>query len=489
MKLVWALLALFVVLNTAYLHRVPGLMGDEASEGENVFELWSGDKQFYQGERSYIGPFMDYVRMPFIKIMGATPLALRVPMLLVSIATFWLAWLVLRRLFGDEAGLLGAIIMLFSPVYIAHQRLAWAITLAPLLALIAIYLLTGNNKHKALLAGLALGLGIHNHILFVPAAAAIAVIGALSVLLGFDSPPLSSRSVGDRFKRLLSYWPAVIGLAAAISTQAVTLVSQTDDQGDPGAVASAAADRIYDLPKLLPLIMSGSSYVAHYTGQEFLSLAAVVITIIIALLIVMAAVFSRRRSVVLAWLLGLVVHLAVLLVLIDRYSLRYFVVFVLGSYVLAGVGLAAVMERVLKWNKKRLHIAALATAAGLSLAAATYIFIPFLNSGGSLAAFSLGNRTDVASALVDVRPLLKCLQGVGPVGSENVHIFNRLQFLSHEYPDLQVAPEEEIKNVKWRIHYRAGKEAQIPLERQLCPGLDHFIVESQTLKIDSGRQD
>ncbi|MDP3997081.1 MAG: hypothetical protein U1C49_02485 [Candidatus Andersenbacteria bacterium] len=54
---VWlvVMLGLFVVVNSLYLGSVPGLMGDEGSEGENVYEILHAESLItVQGERSYI---------------------------------------------------------------------------------------------------------------------------------------------------------------------------------------------------------------------------------------------------------------------------------------------------------------------------------------------------------------------------------------------------------------------------------------------------
>jgi hypothetical protein len=101
------------------------------------------------------------------------------------------------------------------------------------------------------------------------------------------------------------------------------------------------------------------------------------------------------------------------------------------------------------------------------------VLIPFLKTGGSTADFSLGNRTDSAAALVDTRPLVECLRGAGPVSSENIHIWNRLQFLSHEYQDLGVVPQDDTSHAKWLIEYRDAKQ---PDAGDRCPELTHFRI-------------
>jgi hypothetical protein len=275
------------------------------------------------------------------------------------------------------------------------------------------------------------------------------------------------------FKRLLSWWPAIIGFWAGFGTQAVVLTMFKDDQGDPAAVAQVFWDRFVSLPKVLPVLLSGSSYIARYTGVEFSLSVSWLITIIILCLILVALVLAIHRKA--AWVLffGLLIHLVVLTAMIDRFNLRYFVVFVLGAWALAGIGIGGLWQRLLrKYNGQWVSIC---IAIFLLFISAGLILIPFLRTGGSLNNFSLGNRTDSASALVDIRSLLSCVRGIGPVTSENVHIFNRLNFTSHRYPDLVVIDPDHIGKIKprWTINYRDDEHQ----EPGRCPDLKFFTVE------------
>lgn len=86
-----ALFIFFLIAHAAWLHRVPGLIGDEASEGENVYQILQSHTLVLQGERSYIGPLIDYLRVPFIFVFGYTALGLRAAVLVFALATYWLA--------------------------------------------------------------------------------------------------------------------------------------------------------------------------------------------------------------------------------------------------------------------------------------------------------------------------------------------------------------------------------------------------------------
>ncbi len=472
----WILFILFVLVNLSYLHRVPGLMGDEASEGQNVYELLDRGGITIMGERSYIGPLIDYIRVPFIKVFGYTALAVRLPMLLASLATFLLAASVLRRWFGEEKSLFPLIALTFSLPYLAHQRLGWAITLFPFFFFLTIWLAQRNGKHKWLGVGLAAGLGLHTHIMFAPTVAALFASGFIS---HWWEPASTAGDGASKAKGLLKFLLAAVGFWAGFGTQFAVLQLFTEDQGDPVAVGEVWTERLAALPDLLPVILSGSSYVAHYTGVEFSSGVAVGIMWLVIILAFVGVILAWRNKYVWLWVAGLAIHLLVLLYMIDRFSLRYFLMFTLGVYVLAGVGVGELVVRFSRVIKKEWFVSlkALGLAMVLSLGWIVVVLVPFLRTGGGITDFSLGNRTDSATALVDVRPLVECLVGQGSVSSENVHIYNRLLYMSHEYSDLKVIHETEAPTADFLVHYRRPSSPVVARASELCPGLAHFIVE------------
>lgn len=445
---------LFLISSTVYLHRVPGLFGDEATEGENVYELLRSGRIVVKGERSYIGPLVDYVRVPFVLVFGYSALALRMTMLLVSLATFGLAVIVFRRLFGEEAYLWVVVMMFFSPTYLLYQRLGWAITLFPFFALLLLFFLTDKRMHipyRSALAGLAAGLGLHNYIVFLPAIAGI--IGPCLV------------TFWRRPKELLKYWLALLGFWAGFGTQFAVIQLISEDQGSPREVISGFWGRVADLPSLLPLVLSGSSYVARYTGNEFSSLAMGIITLVLVVLVGMAVLFGRHRRVAILWLWGLAIQLLALTFIIDRFTLRYFVLFVLGIWVLAGVGLSVLA--------RRFTGAPAVVALALMVVIGAAVLVPYLRAGGSTERFSLGNRTDTAADFVDIRSLVSCVETLGPVWSDNPHVYNRLLYLSHDNEAIEL-PGSKYE-AHWLVDYRLPGE----LGGVKCPELTHFKVSKR----------
>ena len=456
---IWVLFALFLIANAAYLHRVPGLFGDEGSEGENVYQLLESDRIVVVGERSYIGPLIDYVRTPFVLLFGYNALSLRLVTLLVSIATFWLAATVLRRLFG-EAALMAMALLFFSPTYLLKQRLGWAITLFPFFAFLLLFILTDTRlklPYRSALAGLAAGLGLHNYIVYFPTLVGIG--GSwLGVMLMWPAISAGSQKGFLWWMKFLFFF--LLGFWAGFGSQFAVLQLFPEDQGEPAEVLSLVGERIAALPSALPPLLSGSAYAARYVGEGYSSITQGVITAILLALVLLAVAVSERRKVALAWLMGLALQLTFLVLMVDRFTLRYFVVFVLGVWALAGIGLH-VFTRKLTWLP-------LAAAIVLIAWTAATVFVPYLKTGGSTRLFSLGRYSDSSADFVDIRPLIACVHKAGPVWADNPHVYNRLLFLSRGDKDIWLPFDRNQAN--WIVDYRLpGEKAGV-----YCPELAHF---------------
>jgi hypothetical protein len=483
-RYIWALFLLFLVANTAYLHRVPGLFGDEASEGDNVYGLLHAERIVVVGERSYIGPLIDYVRAPFVLLLGYDALALRLVMLAVSIATFWLAAAVFRRLWGRQAVLMAIAMMFFSPTYLLYQRLGWAITLFPFFALLLLYFLTDQRiflPYRSALAGLAAGLGLQSYVVFLPTLVGV-VVSCVSLRLALSfrqaqekltqshSTPLAVLwfTLSGALRRGAEWWLALLGFWAGFGTQFAVIQLLPQDQGNPAEVLSLIWERMAALPAVLPLVLSGSSYAARYTGAEFSGRLVGGVTLILLVLAGAAAVLLPRRRMV--WLVGtgLILQLLVLTAMVDRFTLRYLVVFVLGVWMLAGVGLDTLTRR---W---RTPYASVAVALVLLLWTGGTVLRPYLTTGGSTGRFSLGNRTDTSAHFAATEPLYDCLSGSGTVFSDDPHILNSLVYTSRGRTDIEV-PASKYE-ADWLVEFILPGERSRVAKDQICPQLKHFRV-------------
>ncbi len=456
------LAVVFIALQAVCLTTIPGLMGDEAHEGENVFHMLDQKKMEVRGERSYIGAGIDYVRIPFVGAFGYTLLALRSVTFIASILFFVMSAYLLAKYLGAYQSLIPLIFLTFSPIYITQQRLSWAVTLLPLFAVATIWLLQSTWRHKFLLAGFVGGLGLANHLLFLPTLVAIIIC---AIICAIRKP-----------QAILSAWPFIIGFIAGFAMQFTIIQLYPDDQGSQKMIAETFFDRIHALPTLFPELVSGSSYIASYTGHELNPIVMAAITSALSILAIFALTISKHKKI--AWIIAtaLIIHTLVLLRIIDRFSLRYMTVFTFGFLVLSGIGLESIVAFA---RKRRPIIAPIITwlvCSALVLWAIFGIAVPYAKTGGSTNVFSLGNRTDSASALVDTRQLFACVNNLGPVTSENVHIYNRLEFWSRQYPGVQFVDEDHKKEARYAVDYRISGNTKAGMPGTICPQLTNFRI-------------
>lgn len=469
----------FLMLNCAFLPSIPGFMGDESHEGENVYHIIADQKIAVIGERSYIGPMIDYIRIPFVLLLGYTPIAMRSVMVVTSLLFYAISAYLLVRYVGNQESIIPLLLLTFSPIYITQQRLSWAITLIPLFAVLLIFALTSSWKQKYLLAGLIAGLGLANHLIFLPTLTAIIIAFVLFFVMPDLFGYLRRRRIDSRLRGNDLLLPLIIGFMAGFAMQFAILQLYPDDQGSQTAIAETFMTRITALPSLLPELISGSSYIASYTGVELSPIVMNVIAIILALFATVALAIPKHRKV--SWIIciALLIHLFVLLRIVDRYSLRYFTTFILGVWLLSGIGIEGLVGYIRKKIPSIAYMATSAITLLLIMWSVFGIFVPYIKTGGSTAVFALGNRTDSASALVDTTELLSCVRGLGPVTSESVHIYNRLEFWSRQYKDVVFVDEDHKKQATYTVDYRVSENQKLDVSGTICPQMKHFRISNK----------
>ncbi len=98
-----------------------------------------------------------YVLIPFIRVLGLNKAALRLPMLLFSLAALPILWDLVRRTCGKGPALLALLCAAFNPWQFIQSRWALEANLLPHLLLAAVWLLCiGRKSRPALYASMAL---------------------------------------------------------------------------------------------------------------------------------------------------------------------------------------------------------------------------------------------------------------------------------------------------------------------------------------------
>lgn len=128
------ILSLAIILRFWQINSLPSLNPDEAALGYNAYSLLqTGKDEHGQSWPIHFKSFGDYkpggyvyLGMPFIKIFGLTPLAVRLPNLIFSILTIYLLYkLVLILTNNSELSTLTAFVLAVNPWHIQFSRGAW----------------------------------------------------------------------------------------------------------------------------------------------------------------------------------------------------------------------------------------------------------------------------------------------------------------------------------------------------------------------------
>lgn len=97
---------------------------------------------------SQMSTLYSYLMIPFIRVLGSCKLALRLPMLLVSLAMLPVVWDFARRTLGKGFALLALFIVAINPWHVLQSRWALEANLMPHVLLVACYLLLIGRKHR-----------------------------------------------------------------------------------------------------------------------------------------------------------------------------------------------------------------------------------------------------------------------------------------------------------------------------------------------------
>ncbi len=150
--LIIAILIRFIKINS-----FPSLNPDEAALGYNAYSLIQTGKDehgvswplHFKSFGDYKPGGYVYLAIPFIKFLGLTPLAVRLPNLILSILTIlFLYKLVLLLSKNNKLALLSAVVLTFSPWHIHFSRGAWESSAALSFIVIGTYFFFKSIKEK-----------------------------------------------------------------------------------------------------------------------------------------------------------------------------------------------------------------------------------------------------------------------------------------------------------------------------------------------------
>lgn len=151
------ILILAVFLRVFKLESIPpALFGDEVDVGYQAYSLWETGRDltgrfmpFYLKSLSeYRTPLYIYSAVPFVAIFGLNEFGVRLPAVFWGIISITSIFLLGRRLFNDQVGLIAMFLMAISPWHLQYSRASFEATmLLSFLILGAYLLLLGLTKH------------------------------------------------------------------------------------------------------------------------------------------------------------------------------------------------------------------------------------------------------------------------------------------------------------------------------------------------------
>jgi Dolichyl-phosphate-mannose-protein mannosyltransferase len=121
----------FLLAGLAFIPRL-GIQNDEALFAHAVYEpkeclfaIRIGHSTFPLMELSYLGTLKSWIYRPIFRVLGTGVFATRVPMLLAGVASIWIFFLLLRRIAGTRAAVLGSSLLALDATYLLTICFDW----------------------------------------------------------------------------------------------------------------------------------------------------------------------------------------------------------------------------------------------------------------------------------------------------------------------------------------------------------------------------
>lgn len=156
--ILFVLLFIGIMLRVYHFGVTPsGLNQDEAFAGYEAFSLlhYGIDSAGYHNPTYFVswGSGMNvlesYLAIPFISLLGNTVLAVRMPMLICSILSLPVFYLLLKELYGSSTALFGLSVLVICPWHVMLSRWGLESNLAPAFLLFGLYfLIKGLNDNR-----------------------------------------------------------------------------------------------------------------------------------------------------------------------------------------------------------------------------------------------------------------------------------------------------------------------------------------------------
>jgi 4-amino-4-deoxy-L-arabinose transferase-like glycosyltransferase len=134
-----------------------GLQNDEALFANGIFKPYAVTYSFQIGHSrlpvmlmSYLGTLKSWIYRPIFQLFGTGVAAMRVPMLIAGAASIWIFYLLLRRIAGVRAGLVGCGLLAADSLYLLTTCFDWGpVALQHLLIVSGMWLLVRFYQERS----------------------------------------------------------------------------------------------------------------------------------------------------------------------------------------------------------------------------------------------------------------------------------------------------------------------------------------------------
>ncbi|MBI3467642.1 MAG: hypothetical protein HY000_31930, partial [Planctomycetes bacterium] len=165
-----ALLGVSLCFRVVWLHRIPGINGDEAWYGVQ-FQRWlaGGSSSFLTPSRLPVNPMLLVTEMGLLRFLGPSFAVLRSPIVIWACVGLGLTYWLHRWVFGDRVqALLVAALTACLPAHLAYSRMCWdtsfGLVTLPLVLYATLKLAAGEQVRRSaglFLVGSVLSLWVH----------------------------------------------------------------------------------------------------------------------------------------------------------------------------------------------------------------------------------------------------------------------------------------------------------------------------------------
>ncbi len=146
---IWPIVLLAFILRFYRLADYPALNADEAAIGYNAYSLLTTGKDehgnpwpiHFQSFNDFKPGLYFYLVLPFVKLLGLTELAVRIPGALIGVLTVLVLYFLVKELFKNERlALVSSLFLAISPWHLHFSRGGWELNTATFLIVLGIWL-------------------------------------------------------------------------------------------------------------------------------------------------------------------------------------------------------------------------------------------------------------------------------------------------------------------------------------------------------------